>query len=138
MAATTITLVILNVYQDEYGLYETYTKVNSFIAAYLVIMISKLLSYTFKKYDFRNNKEIGSKILGVIRELFMPFYLTHVSIGIGLIYATRILEIKPEISLAIGFALAIVSSFVINSIRTSFKRLFALLFRCFVEERGRC
>lgn len=84
---------IANVYTGLYHLNDTYIQLNTYIAATLIIVIIKIVSFGIDKYEWKNIH----KITGFLSGLFLPFYLIHVYIGLNVIYLLRAANISAYI-----------------------------------------
>lgn len=107
-----LSYLTLNVYQDLYNIKETYTNINSFIFAVGIIYVSNILYKIIKKISIKVNV-----IIGYFSNLFLPFYLIHVSVGLNVIFVlVKCYNVHPVYAVISAYTVCFLASFFINQV----------------------
>ena len=107
-----LSYLTLNLYQELYNIKETYSNINSFIFAGGIIYISKTL------YGIVNRISVKAKrIISSFSNLFLPFYLIHVSVGLNVIFVlVQYYNVHPVYAVIGAYIACFGASFFINQV----------------------
>lgn len=107
-----LSYLTLNLYQELYNIKETYSNINSFIFAGGIIYISKTL------YSIINRISVKAKrVISSFSNLFLPFYLIHVSVGLNVIFVlVKHYNVHPIYAVSSAYVVCFLASYLINQI----------------------
>lgn len=108
-----MTIVTINIYETVYQFLETYDNIFSYIASFLVILSSKMLFALMN--NIYNEKIRARSIAGIefASKLFLPFYLSHVCIGLNTIFILKKYHVDSSLCVLGAFIMSILGSIII-------------------------
>ena len=101
-----LTLMLLRLDSVLYGTQHTYTNWQTYIAAFIIIAASVLLS----KLVGKSAKLV--KMLSTADKYLFHFYLVHVAIGFTAIYWLRMIDVNPYICVAAAYAVSVAAAVI--------------------------
>lgn len=119
--AAAMTITTINIYETLYQFPETYDNIFSYIAAFCVILISKLLYVAINKISCEKIKSCFFKSIEFTSKLFLPFYLSHVCVGLNTIFILRKYDINSSLCVFMAFAFSILGGVIIYKTTYSLK-----------------
>ena len=110
LLAIAISHLTLNLYQELYNFNETYSNINTFLMAGCIIYLSNAAC------KLLNELPIGlTKLIAKCSNLFLPFYLLHVSVGLNIIYVlVKYGNIPAEMAVISAFVGCFIASAFLN------------------------
>lgn len=119
--AAAMTITTINIYETLYQFPETYDNIFSYIAAFCVILISKLLYAAINKISCEKIKSCFIKGIEFTSKLFLPFYLSHVCIGLNTIFILRKYDINSSLCVFMAFVVSILGVVIAHKTTYSLK-----------------
>lgn len=116
---TILTVIIINVYYQIVGTYETYGSIKTYVLAFAVIAISKCFA---KMLDRMNKAEMIKRGIHFIITISLPFYIIHVPLGLVIMHFLKKYNVNAYIRILAAciasFLLAWLISVSVNCVKT--------------------